>query len=151
MIWHDDFEPSCAAQCDHSDRVGVARHNAPVTPPRDTGEPPLDPEVRARLLRLGEDTGQDIAGRLTELFIATAADRRATLAAALASGDDAGARAAAHTLKGSSASIGVRLVSAVCADIEARLEERDLAGATELLAKLDTELERARTALRRTA
>jgi CheY-like chemotaxis protein len=68
----------------------------------------LDARVLAQL-------SQAVAMQVAELFIRTAGERIAELATAEAAGDTATARALAHRLKGSAATIGATQMSEACA------------------------------------
>jgi HPt (histidine-containing phosphotransfer) domain-containing protein len=68
--------------------------------------------------------------------------------AALEQGDSPAAAAAAHRLKGASATVGAALVSAIAAELETRAKAADLAGAAELLRLLERALMDTAVALR---
>lgn len=96
-------------------------HEAPV------GQPVLDPQALQHLSEL-DPTGQSrLVQRVLQAFQASVARLRPQFEAARASGDRAALRLVAHTLKSSSASIGAKHLSQLCAQIEAaiRLETHD--------------------------
>lgn len=89
---------------------------APVGP--STGTPVVDPAVVDSLRRLGERSGRDVLGELTELFSSTADAQILTAWEHLEAGDHAQLARVAHSLKGSSSVIGGRHVAAAAAELE---------------------------------
>lgn len=99
------------------------------------------------LRQLGAGGGEvDLLERFVEQFLGQAASDVAQLRAAAARGDAAAARALAHGLKGTSATMGAAAMAAAC---EA-LEEATSGGAVspDAVGRVARELERAATAMR---
>jgi two-component system, sensor histidine kinase and response regulator len=113
----------------------------------DSGRPVLDARVVARLERLGATSGQDLVGQLAGLFLVEADARISTLRLALAEGDAAEVVRSAHTLSGSSANLGATNLAHLCITLSLHNRAADLVGRRELLAGIEAELERVRSAL----
>ncbi len=78
------------------------------------GETDLNPAVLEELrLGLGDDDGT-MMRRLVELYLTTTPALLDALVAAAAAQDDAGVRATAHSIKGSTLTLGGRKVGALC-------------------------------------
>ncbi len=107
----------------------------------------LDPTVFINLGKLQAPGGPNIVGQLIDLFIHETPAKIAAVRDALACGDAARFAKAAHTLKGSSASLGVRAMARLCAELEALGKAEELASASDRLTQLEAEFERARPAL----
>lgn len=80
--------------------------------------PVLDPVALARLTELDPTGENHLLQRVLQAFRASVARLRPQADAARLSGDQAGLRLVAHTLKSSSASIGAMHLSQLCAQIE---------------------------------
>ena len=78
----------------------------------------LDAEAIARLRDLDPNGASGLVGRVLHAFETSAGRLLPQLRAAQQSGDTAGVRFVAHTLKSSSASIGAVRFSALCAELE---------------------------------
>jgi histidine phosphotransfer protein HptB len=78
----------------------------------------LDPEAIARLRELDPSGKAGLLGRVFETYIGSADRLTEQLREARASGDAAGIRMVAHTLKSSSASVGAMDLAKACADTE---------------------------------
>jgi HPt (histidine-containing phosphotransfer) domain-containing protein len=84
---------------------------------------------------------------LLDDHVSESARLQAALREAHARGDRDAARASAHSIRGSAATLGAREVAAIAADIEqAILSGRALAETTDYIAELDGALVRARAA-----
>ncbi|MGQ0455822.1 MAG: response regulator [Hyphomicrobium sp.] len=81
-------------------------------------------------------------GRLVNLYLCQAVPKCAELKAALASNDKAGARAAAHWLKSSSAAVGAMQLSELCQRLEIDLDAKDLNRANALAPHIFGEFEK---------
>ena len=81
-------------------------------------EPLLDMGVIAMLKDLGGAEEPELFQELVELFVKDTRRHLEELAEALRSGDSARLERTAHTLKSSSANIGARSLSRLCAEIE---------------------------------
>jgi HPt (histidine-containing phosphotransfer) domain-containing protein len=67
---------------------------------------------------LGRQIGRHLADEIVQTWLRQSAETMAVLQAAVRDGDPAALRAAAHTLKGSSATVGATALAAVCSDLE---------------------------------
>jgi HPt (histidine-containing phosphotransfer) domain-containing protein len=115
--------------------------------------PPEQDEITGELLdepTLTElrDLAADDLRELVELYLNDAAAQALVVMAALEQGDSPAAAAAAHRLKGASATVGAALVSAIAAELETRAKAADLVGAAELLRSLERALMDTAVALR---
>jgi CheY-like chemotaxis protein len=111
-------------------------------------ENPLD---RSALDAFREVGGDAAAGFLTDLigqFLAEAPVRLAAVRDAVVQMNPAALRSAAHSLKGSSGTMGARNMSALCAALENRADSDAVSGSTPLVARLEDEFDRVRAALR---
>jgi two-component system sensor histidine kinase RpfC len=115
---------------------------------RPAAPPALDPAVTADLLALG---GRRFVEDLVRDFLADAAEVVQALEAALAQGDVARFRSAAHALRSSAANIGARGVFALASAAEALPAGEVAAAGPRHAAQLAEELERVRAAGRDTA
>jgi HPt (histidine-containing phosphotransfer) domain-containing protein len=101
----------------------------------------LDAQALARLRELDPKGENQLVDRVLRAFETSVARLLPQLEAARSSGDRAGIRHVAHTLKSSSASIGALALSQHCATVEALIRENssdDLqAPLTALVAELD--------------
>ncbi len=80
--------------------------------------PPLDPTVLDTLRAWRQPDGPDPVADLTSAFLEDATDRIGKLRDALAAGDEAKARKAAHSLKGMCGAIGANHMSALSSQLE---------------------------------
>jgi HPt (histidine-containing phosphotransfer) domain-containing protein len=104
--------------------------------PSTGGEPVLDPTVTAALVELSVGDPQF----LQDLYAAFTLDvphRLARMNAAVQQGDGDDLAAVAHTLKGSSANVGARGMSALCASLERQGRAGDLTTAPDDLLRLE--------------
>ena len=102
---------------------------------------------QAALAELREVAADDLH-ELVELYLNDAATQALALIAALEQGDCAAAAAAAHRLKGASATVGAALVAAIAAELENRVQAADVAGAAGLVGSLERALMNTAVALR---
>ena len=115
--------------------------------------PPEEDEItgtlldQAALAELREVAADDLH-ELVELYLNDAAAQALALIAALEQGDCAAAAAAAHRLKGASATVGAALVAAIAAELENRAKAADVAGAAGLVGSLERALMNTAVALR---
>ncbi len=108
---------------------------------------PIDAAVLAELLEtVGGD--RDFLAELVETYLADSPNLFAELRVALSSGDAAGARRAAHTLKSTSASFGAQGLAAQCREIEGAAGAGDLVGLDERIELAAASYERVEAALR---
>jgi HPt (histidine-containing phosphotransfer) domain-containing protein len=108
-----------------------ARESAAASGP---AEPVLDPAALARLTELDPTGANHLLARVLRAFQTSVARLRPQADAARLSGDQAGLRLVAHTLKSSSASIGAMHLSQLCAQIETTIRT---ANGDDLDAQLD--------------
>ena len=94
----------------------------------------LDPAALARLTELDPKGENQLLTRVLRAFQASVARLRPQAEAARLSGDRAGLRLVAHTLKSSSASIGAMHLSQLCAQLETTIRT---GGGDDLEAQLD--------------
>lgn len=78
----------------------------------------LDPAPLRRMHDLGQQIGRHLAEEIVDTYRGQSADRLAAVCRALDTRDDAALSRAAHTLKGSSVTIGAVALSSVCAELE---------------------------------
>ena len=108
----------------------------------------LDAESLERLRELDPQGANGLLPRVLRAFDTSLQRLLGQLEEARASGDAAGMRHVAHTLKSSSASVGALELSRICADIERRLREPDPGELQPLLDDMVTQSNRVRAALR---
>jgi two-component system, sensor histidine kinase and response regulator len=125
----------------------AAREAADRGSPRASGRDVLDAQVVARLERLGAAAGEDLMGQLATLFLADADARVDAMRLALADGDAAAVVRSAHTLSGSSANLGATDLSRLCARLATEGASVDPVWSRDLVAGIEAELARVRSAL----
>jgi CheY-like chemotaxis protein len=106
----------------------------------------IDHSALDQLRELQEDEEDDLVRELIEIFIADAPGYIDGISTAIESANAHALERAAHTLKGSSASLGAHQLAAVCLEMEKLGRSGSLEGARELLATIRREFERARLA-----
>jgi two-component system sensor histidine kinase/response regulator len=139
----NNAEPAAAAY--------LEEHLPPAQPPgadaTASTSPVLDAMVVGQLALLGKAAGEDLIGQLATVFLADSESRVAALHAAIADGDGAAVAETAHTMLGASANLGATELANLCAALEAKGAEGDLAGAGVLMTAIEVELGRVRSAL----
>ena len=92
----------------------------PLDEPRPGAEdvPVLDAAPLQRMHQLGRQIGRHLADEIVQTWLRQSAETMTVLQTAVRDGDPAALRAAAHTLKGSSATVGAAALAAVCSDLE---------------------------------
>ena len=118
-----------------------------ANPGRRTLTPVLDGLAIDRLERLGEATGEDLVAQLTALFLADADSCVDSLRTAMDRLDGAAVFRAAHTMSGASANLGALELARVCRELAIDAEAGHLSGGEQRLVAIETELDRARSAL----
>ncbi len=108
---------------------------------------PLDPKVFANLRYLQEDGGPDYVGELIDLYLQQTPGLIQTLRMAIDQDDALGLQKSAHTLKGSSASLGATTLAAHFKELEFIGRAGTTTGAVAWLRQVDNEFERVRRAL----
>ncbi len=99
-------------------------------------EPPtlLEPETLDRLRALGARRGRNLLAEMAVIFLREGPARLERLEAALARGDAQELAFVAHSLKGSSDTLGARKLAAACQSLETMAREGDLFAASPLVA-----------------
>lgn len=116
-----------------------------VEPELAIGDEPLD---HSRLTMLqSSGGGTDLVTELVELFVGDVPARLDALAGAIANGDPEALVRAAHSLKGSSATMGAVGMAELCRRLETHGRAGDVTSAAPVLALLQEEFERASRAL----
>ncbi|MGM9473381.1 response regulator [Pseudarthrobacter sp. YS3] len=110
--------------------------------------PALDPERLEVLRGLGPSDGQGLLPDAAEVFRVGVQVSLISLRRALSDGDGDALEQAAHKLKGAAANIGAIRAAAMCGELERGAARNVESDATELLARLEDELELVDTALR---
>lgn len=100
----------------------------------------LDAQALARLRELDPGGVNQLLRRVTDAFASSTARLLPQLEAAQASADLDGVKHVAHTLKSSSASIGALRLSALCADIEGMIRQREVEGLALRVVQVRTEV-----------
>jgi signal transduction histidine kinase/CheY-like chemotaxis protein/HPt (histidine-containing phosphotransfer) domain-containing protein len=130
-------------------RAALARCTArePAEPPSDTPSL-LDPSYLESLRRLGELTGKPLVREIVESYLAETPRRLERIREALRREDIQELVLVAHSLKGSSAQLGVNRVAAASAELEEKGRNAELGDAAPLLAELEREVARVALLLR---
>ena len=108
----------------------------------------LDAQALARLRELDPKGENQLVDRVLRAFESSVARLLPQLEAARSSGDRAGIRHVAHTLKSSSASIGALVLSRHCATVESLIRENSSEDLQAPLAALTAELDAVSVAIR---
>jgi len=95
------------------------------------------------------DGDEELTGEIVAEFLEDMVCEFDALAAALASGDPVNARRHAHTIKGTSASVGGEALRAVAFDTEKAAKEGDIEAATSCFRRMEHEFRRLRTVMER--
>lgn len=106
----------------------------------------LDPE-RIAMLRDLDDGGSELLATLAREFERDARNQLASAQEALATTDASALDRCAHTLKGASANLGAEALAELCRGLQERAQVNDLAGAADLVASIEGELDRVAAAL----
>jgi HPt (histidine-containing phosphotransfer) domain-containing protein len=131
-------------------RDAAAKPDTPPPPAADAArdEPgPLDLDAIAELRQLGGEGGEDALRQLVAVFEEAAMPRLSALHEALGRRDAGELERRAHTLKGSSLSVGARRVADLSRALEQVGRAGDLTRAADLLPQLETELARYEAAI----
>lgn len=108
---------------DAEGRPRAARAPAPATgavggPGTADAAPFVDPSPLRRMQSLGRQIGRDLADEVVGTWQRQCQQRLAVLGAAVRDGDAEALRRAAHSLKGSSATVGAVVLAAICSELE---------------------------------
>jgi CheY-like chemotaxis protein/nitrogen-specific signal transduction histidine kinase len=107
----------------------------------------IDHSVLAGLRNLQQEGKPDVLKRLIGVFISDTQSKLVALREAAEQGEAQTLERVAHTLKGSSASLGAKEMAATCTELETFTRSGNLSKISDLLARLEVEFERAREAL----
>jgi HPt (histidine-containing phosphotransfer) domain-containing protein len=107
----------------------------------------IDPAILASLDEAWEEGEPDLVVELIDLYLGDAPQWVEAMRTAAAADDATALRRAAHTLKGSSGSLGIRQVAETCRRLEQLDCSDSAARVDELLQQLDCEFGTARAAL----
>ena len=118
-----------------------------VEPLASEEEPIINPAVFGNFQKLQEPGAPDIIAQLIDLYLNELPARLTAVQQAIERGDAARLAQAAHSLKGSSASIGAQRAARACLELEKLGKAGDLTEAADLFAQLEQECVRAREAL----
>jgi two-component system, sensor histidine kinase and response regulator len=110
-------------------------------------EAPLDERALASLRELQQEGEPDFVGELIELFLHDAPPQLAALRDAIEEEDADSVELIAHTLKGSSGSMGAKKMAEICAELQNVGASGDPARAPRLFERLEEEFGRVRPAL----
>jgi two-component system, sensor histidine kinase and response regulator len=128
---------------EESASMSVAEVEGSSVTPEDT-EDPLDRAAIDNLLELG---GSELLSELAETFSGDTGSALPALRAAATAGDARSVERIAHSLKGSSGSIGAQRMSATCAELQDAGALGDIPSVPGLLDRLEGEFGRVRAAL----
>ena len=103
---------------------------------------------RGAVQQLQEQLGRDGFARLLQTFLERAPGRLADLRTAAEAGDAAGVREHAHSLKGAARSFGAAEIGELALRLEQESAAGSLTGAHDLIAALETSLERTQAEFR---
>jgi PAS domain S-box-containing protein len=135
-----DREKCLAAGMD--DYVSKPLHRADLRAALERNAPQPTPPFVESILRGVVDGDSDELARLIDIFVATAPQSISKMRTALEAGDIKNLAMAAHTLKGSCASLGATTLRETCLRLEQDAREYKLDGALELIAAAEQELQR---------
>ncbi len=121
-------------------RPAATRHGTAAEPGTSTVAGPLDWALVDEIRRFEAEVPGLLEG-MVQLFLETVPKHRAALGAALAAGDAAGVRAAAHALKGSALQLGGVAIGARAEALEQAAGAGRLEGAAAAVAGFDRDLE----------
>jgi two-component system chemotaxis response regulator CheY len=107
-------------------RDRTCQHDAPTRPAPVAAPPPQDGAVEEvldaapmrRMHQLGRQVGRHLADEIVQTWLRQSEEALGTLERAVGAGDAATLRTVAHTLKGSSATVGATELAAVCSALE---------------------------------
>ncbi len=111
------------------------------------GAPTLDVGMLDDILGFSPEGGAELVRELAEMFFSGTPSRILVLQEGIAHGDADAVTRAAHALKGSSSNIGAARIAASCGQLEEHARRGQLAGASDLVRAIETELPHFRAAL----
>ncbi|MBA3440518.1 MAG: response regulator [Pyrinomonadaceae bacterium] len=107
----------------------------------------IDPLVLESFRELQEEGEPDLVSELLELYLSDTHARFTEMRSAMKEQDAQTLLRVAHSLKGSSGTLGIRRMAALCAELEEMLHDGALDGVGAVVAGLEAELERVMEAL----
>jgi HPt (histidine-containing phosphotransfer) domain-containing protein len=110
---------------------------------------PLDQIILDNLRSLEIVSGKTILPQLVGSFARATPARLAKVRAAISALDTGVVYHEVHTLKGTSANLGARLLAPLCTELELLAQASNLSGALDIVGRLEMEFERAVVALER--
>lgn len=102
-----------------------SKNSAPYST-RSVASDALDFEVLKAFARVKSDDGSDVVIELIDLYLQSTAQRITTMLNAAREGEWEQLKRAAHTLKGSSSTLGVRQIAKICQDLEVASSRSDV-------------------------
>jgi CheY-like chemotaxis protein len=108
----------------------------------------IDRKVLDNLYSLEQNSSTHIASEVLDTYISHAFSCLQELKAALENNDAAAIASAAHSLKGSSSTLGMKNMAEYCAKLELKGKSNDLTKARELLSRTEEEFEKIRRAIK---
>lgn len=120
-----------------------AAASTPPSPSEDRGAPgpPFDPEQLKKLAQIGDPT---LVPELVSMYLTEAATRLAVLRAAVRDGNGGQVQLTAHSLRGSSAALGLSAVAASCRILEDEARGGSLEQGLAHTDTIEVEIDRAR-------
>lgn len=107
----------------------------------------VDMTVLLSFEELQRDNETDLLVKLIALYLQDAPERIDAIRKAVAKADQDSLRRAAHSLKGSSGTLGVRQLATICEELEFLADDEMTASITEALQRLEAEFVRVQDAL----
>ena len=118
----------------------LARLTPPAQPiPTLPDHPSIDSEAIDNLRELNPEDGGEFLREIVSIYIEDTPKRIEEMKTALAKGDQASFARAAHTIKGSSANVGAKLLKAISERLEHIARKEGLAGVGSLVADCEAE------------
>jgi CheY-like chemotaxis protein/HPt (histidine-containing phosphotransfer) domain-containing protein len=116
---------------------------------QDTNGPGIDPKALDQIRQLDQDGSAGILERVLQIYLDESSDLFSKIRDAINKNDAQGLRAAAHSLKSSSAQVGAMELSEFCKEMESIGRRESVSGAEEILTRTELKFEEARSALSR--
>ncbi len=134
---------------DQQTDIGGSINHAGASSTREAGPDgsAVDMGVLAAFAELQDDGEPDLIVELIDLYLQEAPLRIEAIRRAVADADGLSLKRAAHSLKGSSGTLGVRPLAALCQELESLADDAWLPAATVLVERLEEEFVRAHKAL----
>jgi len=143
-----DLEKTLGRWLRRDTAAGAPAVEEPKTPEAPAETAPVDHEVLDSFREAGQGRARGFLAELIDQFLREAPERIDRVRQAVDRIDAEALRMAAHSLKGSSSTIGAAGLASICASIEAQARDGSIdRGASVLLDRLDHEFCRVREAL----